>query len=342
MKRVRRALLAVALALGGTVAPGALAQTGAVDFYKGRQIAIIVGFPPGGGYDVYARVIARHFARYVPGAPTIVVQNMPGAGSMNLANHMYAVAPKDGTVIGSVESGAPLEAFYDGKGVRFDPQKFAWIGGVNEDTSTCQVWHTSPVKQFVDLRTHEAPFAGTGPAAPPEVESKVANEVLGTRMKLILGYRGLGDVYAALEKGELEGSCGITWSSVTAVRADWIREGKLRTIVQIARQRHKDLPDVPLMTEFARTEEERQILQLLSLPNLVGRPYMAPPETPSERVRLLRSAFNATLRDAEFLADAAQAKLPIDPVSAERIEQVLADAAKMPRDVIARMAKARQ
>jgi tripartite-type tricarboxylate transporter receptor subunit TctC len=342
MKRVLGALLTAALAFGGAAAPVALAQTDAGSFYKGRQIAIIVGFPPGGGYDVYARVIARHFARHVPGAPVIVVQNMPGAGSMNLANHMYAIAPKDGTVIGSVESGVPLEALYDGKGVRFDPQKFAWIGGVNEDTSTCQVWHTSPVKQFLDLRTHEAPFAGTGPAAPPEVESKVANEVLGTRMKLILGYRGLGDVYAALEKGELEGSCGITWSSVTAVRADWIREGKLRTIVQIAGQRHKDLPNVPLITEFARTEEERQILQLLSLPNLVGRPYMAPPETPGERVRLLRAAFSATLRDAEFLADAAQAKLPIDPVSAERIEQVLGDASKMPRDVIARMAKARQ
>ncbi len=340
MDRLKQAarLLVASMAL---ISPAA-AQTSAADFYKGRQLTIIVGFPPGGGYDVYARVISRHMSRHLPGSPTIVVQNMPGAGSMNLANHMYAVAPKDGTVIGSVESGVPFEYFYAGKGVRFDPLKFAWIGGVNEDTSTCGVWHTSPVKNFLDLRTHEAPFAGTGPAAPPEVESKVSNDVLGARIKLILGYRGLGDVYAAIEKGELEGSCGITWSSVTAVKPDWLREGKWRTIVQIAGKRHKELPDVPLLTDFAANESDRQVLELVALPNLTGRPYMAPPETPADRVRALREAFSATMKDQGFLADAAQAKLPIDPVSAERIEQILADAAKMPKDAIARMAKSRQ
>ena len=339
MKRL--AMTASLLIAGaGTIAP-VLAQSGA-EFYKGRQLTIIVGFPPGGGYDVYARVLARHISRFTPGAPTVVVQNMPGAGSLNLANHMYSVAPTDGTVMGSVESGAPFEYFYDGKGVRFDPLKFAWIGGLNEDTSTCGVWHTSQAKQFLDLQKHEAPFAGTGPAAPPEVESKVSNDVLGTKMKLILGYRGLGDVYAAIEKGELEGSCGITWSSVSAVKTDWIRDSKWRTLVQIASKRHKDLPDVPLLTEFARSDADRKVLELVGLPNLTGRPYMAPPDTPADRVAILRNAFSATLADPAFLADANQAKLPIDPVSAQRIEQVLSDAANMPKDVIARMSKSRQ
>ncbi|MDP2355153.1 MAG: tripartite tricarboxylate transporter substrate-binding protein [Beijerinckiaceae bacterium] len=339
MKRL--AMMASLLIAGaGCIAPAA-AQSGA-DFYKGRQLTIMVGFPPGGGYDIYARVLARHISGHIPGAPTIVVQNMPGAGSLNLANHIYSVAPKDGTVMGSVVSSAPFEYFYDGQGVRFDPLKFAWIGGMIEDTSTCGVWHTSPAKQFLDLQTHEAPFAGTGPAAPPEVESKVSNDVLGTKMKLILGYRGLGDVYAAIEKGELEGSCGITWSSVSAVKTDWIRDGKWRTLVQIASKRHKDLPDVPLLTEFARNDADRKLLELVGLPNLTGRPYMAPPETPADRVAILRKAFSATLKDAAFLKDANQAKLPIDPVSAERIEQVLSDAAKMPKDVIARMSKSRQ
>lgn len=330
------------LVAGIAAASPAAAQSGVGDFYKGRQVSIIVGFPPGGGYDIYARVVARHFSRHLPGAPTIVVQNMPGAGSMNLANHMYSVAPKDGTVIGSVESGIPFEYFYDGKGVRFDPVKFAWIGGLNEDTSTCGVWHTSPINRFLDLQNREAPFGGTGPAAPPEVESRVSNDVLGAKMKLILGYRGLGDVYAAIEKGELEGSCGITWSSVTAVKPDWLKEGKWRTLVQIAGKRHNDLPDVPLVTELARNEADRQVLELLALPNRVGRPYMAPPETPRDRVSALRAAFNATMKDSNFLADAKLAKLPIDPVSAERIEQILSDTAKMPKDVIARMAKSRQ
>ncbi len=324
----------------GSIA-SATAQSGA-DFYKGRQLTIMVGFPPGGGYDVYARVLARHIGRFIPGAPTVVVQNMPGAGSLNLANHMYSVAPKDGTVLGSVESGAPFEYFYDGKGVRFDPLKFAWIGGLNEDTSTCGVWHTSKAKQFLDLQKHEAPFAGTGPAAPPEVEAKVSNDVLGTKMKLILGYRGLGDVYAAIEKGELEGSCGVTWSSVSAVKTDWIRDGKWRPLVQIASKRHKDLPDVPLLIEFARSDADRKVLELVGLPNLTGRPYMAPPDTPADKVAILRKAFSETLADTAFLSDANQAKLPIDPVSAQRIEQVLSDAAKMPKDVIARMSKSRQ
>lgn len=334
--------MACLLVAGMGLANPAAAQSSAGDFYKGRQLTIIVGFPPGGGYDVYARVLSRHIQRHLAGSPTIVVQNMPGAGSMNLANHMYSVAPKDGTVIGSVESGVPFEYFYAGKGVRFDPLKFAWIGGVNEDTSTCGVWHTSPVKEFLDLQKHEAPFAGTGPAAPPEVESKVSNDVLGTKMKLILGYRGLGDVYAAIEKGELEGSCGITWSSVSAVKPDWIRDGKWRTIVQIGAKRHKDLPDVPLLTEFARNESDRQVMELVGLPNLTGRPYMAPPETPADRVRALREGFSATLKDPAFLSDATQAKLPIDPVSAERIEQILANTAKVPKDAIARMAKSRE
>lgn len=333
---------ACCLVIAGAALSGpAQAQT-ASEFYKGRSVSIIVGFPPGGGYDVYARVLSRHLARHIPGSPTIVVQNMPGAGSLNLANHMYSVAPKDGTVLGSVESGAPFEFFYDGKGVRFDPLKFAWIGGLNEDTSTCGVWHTSSAKTFLDLRKHEAPFAGTGPSAPPEVEAKVSNDVLGTKMKLILGYRGLGDVYAAIEKGELEGSCGITWSSVTAVKPDWLKDGKWRTLVQIAGKRHKDLPDVPLLTEFAQNDSDRQVLELAGLPNLVGRPYMTSPGTPADRVRVLREAFAATMKDQAFLADAEQAKLPIDPVSAERIEQILADTAKMPKDAITRMMKARQ
>lgn len=336
----RRLALAAGLLLAGAVAP-ALAQSGA-DFYKGRQLTIMVGFPPGGGYDIYARVLARHISRFVPGGPTVVVQNMPGAGSLNLANHMYSVAPKDGTVLGSVESGAPFEYFYDGKGVRFDPLKFAWIGGLNEDTSTCGVWHTSQAKQFLDLQKHEAPFAGTGPSAPPEVEARVSNDVLGTKMKLILGYRGLGDVYSAIEKGELEGSCGVTWSSVSAVKTDWIRDGKWRTLVQIASKRHKDLPDVPLLTEFARSDADRQVLELVGLPNLTGRPYMAPSDTPADRVAILRKGFSDTLADAAFLSDANQAKLPIDPVSAQRIEQVLSEAARMPKEVIARMSKSRQ
>lgn len=340
LSRSLKTIAATATAAIAFAATPAAAQSDS--FYAGKQVSLMVGFPPGGGYDVYARVVARHMPRHIPGNPNIIVQNMPGAGSMNLANHLYAAAPKDGTVIGSIESGIPFEAIYEGKGVRFDPRKFNWIGGLNEEVTTCQVWHTSKIMKFEDLKTQEAPFAGTGPGAPPEVEAKVSNDVLGTKIKLILGYRGLGDVYAALEKGEIEGSCGLNWSSVSAVRSAWVSEGKLRPLVQIAGQRHRDLKSVPLITEFASNDSERQMLELLALPNLVGRPYVAPPETPADRVKTLRAAFMATMKDPEFLADAKKAKLPIDPVTGERIEQILADAAKMPKDVIQRMSKARR
>jgi tripartite-type tricarboxylate transporter receptor subunit TctC len=311
------------------------------DFYKGKTVSLMVGFPPGGGYDVYARVVARHLPRHIPGTPNVIVQNMPGAGSLNLANHLYSVAPKDGTIIGSVESGAPFEAIFEGKGVRFDPFKFTWIGGLNKEVTTCVVWHTSPVKTLDDLRNREAPFAGTGPGAPPEVELKLINDVLGTRMKLISGYRGLGDVYAALERGEIEGSCGINVSSVAAVRPTWFKEGKLVPLVQMTTARHPDLPAVPLITELARDDEGRQILGLLNLPNLVGRPYVAPPDLPAERTKLLRDAFSATMRDEAFLAEAKKASLPIDPVQGKQIETILSETRTLPKAVTSRMVRAR-
>ncbi|HEY8579095.1 MAG TPA: tripartite tricarboxylate transporter substrate-binding protein [Beijerinckiaceae bacterium] len=331
--------ISVAMTLGCALAPTAQAQEAA--FYKDKVVSLMVGFPPGGGYDSYARVVSRHMSRHMPGEPRIIVQNMPGAGSLNLANHIYSAAPKDGTVIGSIEAGIPFEYYYEGKGVRFDPTKFTWIGGLNREVTTCQVWSASPIQTFKDLFAREGNFGGTGSGAPPIVEANVLREVLGAKIKLIPGYPGLPDIYGAMERQELDGACGVNWSSIISVRPQWVAEKKVRTLVQIAAARHPDLPDAPLVTDFARSPEERQILELLVLPNEIGRPYVAPPDVPPARARALREAFAATLRDEAFLAEAKRANLPIDPVASGTIEDAMRRAAALPPDVVKRMARAR-
>ena len=317
------------------------AQAPAETFYQGKTITISVGFPPGGGFDLYARLVARHLANFIPGRPSVVVQNVPGAGSLTLANQLYANAPRDGTQIGTIEPGVPLDALYAGKGVRFDPLKFSWIIGLNQEVTTCNLWHAAKAKRFEDVLRDETPVGGTGSGAPPIVETKVINKVLSAKLKLIPGYPGTADIYAAMEKGEVDGACGITWTSVKSVKSNWVRDHMIVPIAQVAMDPMRDLRDVPLITDFARTDEQKQLLRLLTIPGAIGRPYVAPPDVPADRLALLRKAFNDMTADADFLADAAAMSLPIEPTRGEKMVDVLAEVPKLPRSVIDKMIAAR-
>ncbi len=309
--------------------------------YAEKTIKVIVGFAPGGGYDIYARVLARHLPQHILGAPKVIVTNMPGAGSLTLANYIFNVAPKDGTEIGSIETVTPFEAFFRGAGVRFDPSQFSWIGALNSEMTTCIVWHESKIKSFQDLFNIEATFGGAGPGAASGTEPKIVNSVLGTKMKLISGYPGTADIFLAMERGELDGVCGIGWTTLISTRGDWFNQRKLSVIVQNAVKRHSSLPDTPLLSEFAKTEDQKSLLTLLASPQRIGRPYIAPPGLSADRVEVLRNAFEATTRDKAFLDEAQKLKVAINFVTGKEMESVFADIAKMDQSLIEAMIKAR-
>ena len=333
-----------------TVATAALLASSAVwgsasaqeSFYSGKTIKVIVGFPPGGGYDLYARAFAKFLPAHIPGSPTAVVVNMPGAGSLVAANYLYNVAPRDGTEIASLETFVPFEAFYNGGGVRFDPLKFSWIGALNAEATTCVTWHESKIKSFSDLLTSGAAFGATGSGAPPVVEPKLMNSVLGTKIKLINGYPGTADIFVAMENREVDGSCGVNWSTLKSTRAEWLAHGKLNILSQNAVTRDPDAMQVPLLLDFAKTDDQKRLLTLLAAPNRVGRPYMAPPGIPQARLDVLRHAFEETVRDPEFIAENDRLKLVINPVSGNDIEAVFFEASRMDKKLVDRMIEARE
>ncbi len=339
-KRPCRLDFAAAAFLGAALmAPAAQAQT---NFYEGKTVKIVVGFPPGGGYDLYARAFARFLPAHIPGTPAVIVSNMPGAGSLVAANYIYNLAPKDGTEIASLETFVPFEAFYNGAGVRFDPVKYNWLGALNAEMTTCVVWHESKIKTFEDLLTTEVPFGSTGSGAPPVLEPKIMNSLLGTKIKLVNGYQGMADIFVAMENREVDGSCGVNWSTLTSTRADWMAQGKLRLVVQNAVDRAPYVAQLPLMLDFAKTPQQKGVLLLLAAPNRVGRPYMAPPGIPADRLAILRKAFDDTVADPAFIAEAERYKLALNAVKGEDVLAVFAEAGKMDKALVDEMMRARQ
>ena len=326
MKLVRR-IVATAVFI---VAPmsAAWAQTPA-EFYKGKTVDLMVGYSAGGGYDVYARMIARYMGKHIPGNPTVVVKNLDGAGSLRLANALYNQLPKDGTVFGTVARGAAFDPLLGNKAAQFDASKFTWIGSANDEVSVCVAWHTSGVTKIEDTFNKELVVGGTGPTADTDQFPRIANGVLGTKMKIVTGYPGGNDVSLAMERGEVQGRCGWSWSSVIATRKDWYDSKKIHVLVQMSLAKHPDLPNVPLILDLAKTPEQKQILTLVFARQALGRPYMAPPGVPQDRAEALRKAFMDTMKDPEFLAEADKAKLEITPIDGAKIQQIVADAYKV-------------
>jgi tripartite-type tricarboxylate transporter receptor subunit TctC len=329
---MRPRLAAVLFAAALVPAPYAQAQSPA-DFYKGRNVELYIGYSVGGGYDIYARLLAKHMGKHIPGNPNVLAKNMEGAGSLRLANWLYNVAPKDGTAFGIIGRGTGFDPLLGRKGAQFDATKYTWLGSANNEVSVCVAWHTSGITKFEDLLTKELTVGGTGAAADTDQFPRIMNNMLGTKMKIVTGYPGGNDVGLAMERGEVNGRCGWSWSSVKATHQKWMDEKKIHILVQLALEKHPDLPEVPLVTDLATSDEQRQVLKLVFARQVMGRPFLAPPGIPADRVAALRKAFMDTLQDKDFLADAEKGQLEITPVSGADIQKLVIDTHQTPAEI---------
>lgn len=327
---------AIVLALGlGSVGGNAVQAQSAEAFYKGRDMKMIISAGQGGGYGTYAHALIPFMEKYIPGKPKIIIQHMQGAGGIVAANHLYNVAAKDGSVIALIHRGAVSTApLFDAQGVKFDPTKFGWIGSMNNEVSLCVAWHTSKVKSFKDLRQEQLIVGGLGPGSDTDMYPNLINNLFDTKMKLITGYNSGGAINLAFERGEIDGRCGWSWSSIESTRGHWIKENKLSLLVQLGVDKHPDLPQVPLLGELATSEAQRQIIELIISPQLMGRPILTTPNVPAERLALLRAAFDKSMADPAFAAVAEKQQLEVGAVSGQRIEQLINKLYAYPKPVI--------
>lgn len=327
----------LALATGGLLfTPAAQAQA---DFYAGKQVVLIIGSSAGGGYDVISRLLARHFGRMIPGNPTIVPQNMPGAAGLAATNYIANQAAKDGTAIAAIQRGSLLAKFVNPKGVQFELDKLNWLGSLNTETGLAVSLATTPHRTARDLYEHEL-IVGAQAGSDPEISPLLYRNLLGMKFRIVSGYPGSNEAVLAMERGEVQGSGDWGISSLRAVRPTWLAEGKIRVLLQGALQKHKDLPDVPLPMEFAKNETDRKVLELYFTQKTMARPVVAPPNVPADRVAILRKAFEALAGDAAFLADAQRVKQDIDIVPGPVVDKIVASVAGTTPAVAARLNEA--
>jgi tripartite-type tricarboxylate transporter receptor subunit TctC len=301
------------------------------DFYRGKTVTILVGFSAGGGYDLYARLLARHLGRHIPGNPAVVAQNMPGAGSLKAAQYVYAVAPKDGLTLATVSRSMVTDPLLIGSNI--DPVKLSWLGTITSETSVCATWKTSTVKSWDDMFKREFSLGASAIGDDTAGFALIMRNVFGAKVKLVTGYPGGNDVNLAMERGEVDGRCGWSWTSLKSQK-HWLPNVSL--LVQFNLQKNADLPDVPMALERASSDEQRKVLRLLIAAQYVGRPVFSSPDIPPERKEALRSAFDATMKDPEFVADAAKADMEISPVSGATVDAFVAELYKTPKDVVAK------
>jgi len=324
--------LIIALAGAGTEAGRAQSVEA---FYRGRTVTIEIGFGAGGGYDALGRLLARYLGKYIPGNPTVIPQNMLGAGSLRAALYIYNAAPKDGTTLGIIARGLEMEPLVGPSGAKFDTRKFTWIGSTTDEVSVCVTAGHSKVKTWDDSLRIPFTVGGEGAATDPDIFAIMLRNVFGTRLRLISGYAGGADITLALERGEVDGRCGWTWSSVRLQRPDWIGTSKLNVLVQLAMKKSAELPEVPLIIDLAKTERQRQIVGMILSRQQVGRPLVAPPGIPEDRKQALRAAYDATLADPDYIAEATMRSLEVNPVKGAEIDKMLAELYATPPEVIA-------
>jgi tripartite-type tricarboxylate transporter receptor subunit TctC len=305
---------------------------------SGKTVQFIIGFGAGSGYDTWARVIARHIGRHLPGKPQVVPQNMPGAGSLAATNHIYNIAPKDGTVIAAIARDAALAPLSGAKGARFDSTKLSWIGTPTTETNVCVVFHTSKAKTVDDLFKQQVILGDTGVGTGTYAYPKALNGLLGTKFKLISGFHASTDVFLAIDRGEVEGMCE-SYSSAIKKRPDWIKEKKLRFLFQGGAEPDPDLKDIPFILNYAKTTEQKQAIRYLYAGQGFGRPIIAPPNIKPEVLKMLRDAFTATMKDAEFRAETKKSKLDVAPVSGESLTKLVAEIYQTPKSTIDLVAK---
>lgn len=301
-----------------------------------QNLNIVVGFSPGASYDIYMRTLARHVGKHLPGNPAVVPQNMTGAGSLRAANFLFNAAPKDGATIGMFARGLAMQPLLDPTGVQYDPRKFNWIGSLTSDVSMVLAWHTRPFKSLDDARKHEMIVAGTGSGADSVVFPYILNGVLNTKFKVVTGYPGASDFLLAVERGEADGTAGVSWSSFTAGRPEWISGKKINVLVQLGLKKQPAMAPAPLVMEYAKTDSDRGVLELIFSRQDMAYPVVAPPGIPEERVAALRKAFEATMRDPDYIADAKKQHLDLDFMRGDEIAKLIERIYASPEPVIAR------
>jgi tripartite-type tricarboxylate transporter receptor subunit TctC len=310
------------------------------NFYKGKTITLIIGNDIGGGYDTQGRLMSRHLGQHIPGTPSFVVQNMPTAGGVFATNHLYNLATKDGTVIGLISRGMLVAKLTKPEGVRFDVEKFNWIGSISNETTLVAAWHTAQVKTAQDLLSKELIVGGDGPSADPEATARLLNSLIGTHFKIVSGYKGNNDILMAMERGEVEGIADWSWSNIKATKGEYLRDHKINLLMQVALDKAPDLPDVPLAIDYAKNDNDRKVMSLFFAQKAVARPVLAPPGVPADRVAALRKAFVDMSQDPKFVADAAKMKLDINPSASDSVESVIKVITSTPLQIAKQLAEA--
>jgi tripartite-type tricarboxylate transporter receptor subunit TctC len=333
---IRNLLRCITTVTAALIAAATASAQSSAEFYKGKTIDLYIAYSVGGGYDLYARLLARHLGKHIPGNPLVVPKNMEGAGGLRLANWLYQAAPRDGTVLGATSRNVAFEPLLGNKGAQYDPGKFAWIGSANDEVSVCAAWHASGVVRFEDLLTKELTVGSTGSADDTDQYPRLVNNALGTKFRIITGYPGGNEVSFAMEREEVGGRCGWSWSSVKSTRMSWVTEKKMHLLMQFSLAKHPDLPDVPLVMELAQNDEQRAMFKLIFARQVMGRPYQAPPGIPADRLVALQQAFMDTMADKDFLAEADKAQFEITPVAGEAIEKLVGEILKTPPEIAAK------
>ena len=332
--RVRRAV-ARFTAIAGCVAAlaGVASAQTPEEFYRGKTINIFIGFSSGGGYDIYARALARHLGRRIPGSPNIVPQNMPGAGSQKAMEYVLNVAPKDGLSMATFGRSLVLAPLLEG--AKFDPTRLSWVGSITGDSVTCIAWHGSGVKKWEDMRTTQFTAGGLGKGSDPEMFPLIVKNLFGLNVKLVSGYPGTNDVMIAMERGEVDGMCGYSYSTLRASHKAWVDDKKVVILAQGGLTRNKHMPDVPMMLDLTTSERQKQTLTLLLATQPMARPFAMPPGTPQDRLDAIRAAFMATMTDTEFVKETQATGLDVEPMAGAEIAAILQQVFAMPADIIA-------
>ena len=334
-------LTAVASVVAAAVAVGsasAIAADAAQAFYRGKTVQVMVGFSPGGGYDLYARTLARYLGKHIPGNPTVITQNMPGAGSMKVMNYLYNAARKDGTFIGTFARGMVFEPLLGhAKGTAFDATKFNWIGSISNEVSVCAFWHTSAVKSWEDMKTKAHKIGGSAAGADSDVFPTVLRKVYNLPMKLVTGYAGGGaDINLGMERGEVDGRCGWSYSSMLSQSKALVDGKKINIVMQLALEKHEDLPNVPLIMDLPASPQDKAAIRLITARQAIARPFAAPPGVPPERIKVLRDAFDATMKDPDFVKEATRLALEVRPVNGADVDKLIREIYASPADVVKR------
>jgi tripartite-type tricarboxylate transporter receptor subunit TctC len=334
----KRAAAVAALALTAVAGP---ANANPAEFYKGKTFEIIVGFSAGGGYDAYARALARAMGKHIPGNPTVVVKNMTGAGSLRMSMYLQDAAPRDGLAIGTMDPGLQILPLIKPETAGFNASKLTWIGSIAKNTYSCVSWHNGRIKTVDDLLKLDSAFGATGREDVRYQNTAILKNLLGGKIKIVTGYPGSSDVRLALERGEIDGECD-SWNSLKATKQDWLKDNKLNILTQMTLEKHPDLPNTPVIVDLVKDPKQKAALRFLIAPQESGRPFGAPPGIPADRAAALRRAFDATMKDPEFLDFVKQAVLDIDPTTGEQVEALNREIYNATPDVIELARKAIQ